>query len=107
MSLEQMRALVTSSRTIRFAVEGRDDFYKLIGHVLKNQRYGELDREQRGIVRQFLAKVTGRSRAQITRLIGQWSLSRSIASQAPQTAPISEAVHTGRRRTPGRGGYGA
>ena len=84
MTLEQMRGLVTSSRTIRFVVEGRDDFYKLVGQVLKNQRYGGLDREQRGIVRQFLAKVTGRSRAQITRLIGQWLLSRSIGAKLPR-----------------------
>jgi transposase InsO family protein len=84
MTLEEMRALVTSSRTIRFAIEGRDDFYQLVGRVLKNQRYTELDREPRGIVRQFLAKVTGRSRAQITRLIGQWLQSRSISAKLPK-----------------------
>ena len=84
MTLEEMRALGTSSRTIRFAVEGRSDFYQLVGRVLKNQRYGELDREQRGIVRQFLAKVTDRSRARITRLIGQWLQSRSIRAKLPK-----------------------
>jgi hypothetical protein len=57
--------------------------YRLLTRVLKNQRYGELRREQRGIVRRFLAKVTGRSRAQITRLIGQWMEVRVIEAKRP------------------------
>lgn len=81
MSLEQMKALVESSRAVRFSIEGREALYSLMVRVLKKQRYGELSREQRGIVRGFLAKVTGRSRAQVTRLIGQWMEGRTIQSK--------------------------
>ena len=84
MSLEQMRTLVESSRTVRFSIEGRQALYGLMVRVLKNQKYAELGREQRGIVRRFLARVTGRSRAQITRLISQWMESRTIQVQAPR-----------------------
>lgn len=83
MSLEQMKKLVESSRAVRFSVEGREALYGLVMRVLKNQRYAELGREQRGIVRRFLAKVTGRSRAQITRLIGQWMEGRRIEAKRP------------------------
>ena len=83
MSLEQMKKLVESSRAVRFSIEGREALYGLIMRVLKNQRYVELSREQRGIVRRFLTKVTGRSRAQITRLIRQWMEARMIAAKRP------------------------
>ena len=83
MNLEQMKALVESSRAVRFSLEGREALYRLLVRVLKNQRYAELRREQRGIVRRFLAKVTGRSRAQITRLINQWMEVRTIEAKRP------------------------
>jgi transposase InsO family protein len=83
MSLEQMKALVESSRAVRFFIEGREALYALLMRVLKNQRYAELSREHRGIVRLFLAKVTGRSRAQITRLISQWLEARTIQARRP------------------------
>ena len=83
MNLEQMKALVESSRAVRFSIQGREALYRLLVRVLKNQRYAELRREQRGIVRRFLAKVTGRSRAQITRLINQWMEARTIQAKRP------------------------
>jgi len=83
MTLEQMKALVESNRAVRFSIEGREALYSLLVRVLKKQRYTKLSREQRGIVRGFLAKVTGRSRAQITRLIGQWIEGRTIQAKPP------------------------
>jgi hypothetical protein len=83
MSLEQMKKLVESSRTVRFSIEGREALYGLLRRVLKSRRYAELNWEQRGIVRRFLAKVTGRSRAQLTRLIGQWREGRTIEAKRP------------------------
>lgn len=84
MTLEQMRALLDSSRIMRFTIEGREAFYTLVSRVLKNQGYAGLSRDERGIVRRFLARVTGRSRAQITRLIGQWMQARSIQIKRPR-----------------------
>lgn len=81
MTLEQMEAWVDGSRALRFSVEGREALYSLLMRVLRKQRYAELNREQRGIVRRFLARVTSRSRAQITRLIGQWMQARTIQAK--------------------------
>src|SRR5713101_5481562 len=83
MTLEQMRTLVDSSQTVRFSIEGREAFYNLVSRVLKHHGFARLSREHKGIVRRFLVKVTGRSRAQITRLIGQWMQSRSIPANLP------------------------
>jgi hypothetical protein len=83
MTLEQMKALVESSRAVRFSIEGREALYSLMVRVLRKQRYAELGREQRGIVRRFLAKVTNRSRAQITRLISEWMETRAIQVKRP------------------------
>ena len=83
MSLEQMKSLVESSRTVRFAIADREACYGLVERVLTNRRYEALGREQRGTVRQFLVRVTGRSRAQITRLISQWVETRTIQAKTP------------------------
>ncbi len=83
MTLEQMKALLESSRAVRFSIEGREAVYGLLARVLKNQHYAEQSREQRGIVRRFLVKVSGWSRAQITRLIRQWMQTRTIQAKRP------------------------
>ena len=83
MTLEQMKALVESNRALRFSIEGREAVYSLVAQVLKKQGFEKLSLEQRGTVRRFLQKVTGRSRAQITRLIHQWMQTRTITAKRP------------------------
>src|SRR5713226_5994829 len=107
MTLEQMRTLVDSSQTVRFSIEGREAFYNLVSRVLKHHGLAKLSREHKGIVRRFLVKVTGRSRAQITRLIGQWLQSMSDPGQSPRQAAVPEPVHGSRLRSIGGGGPGA
>src|ERR1039457_3239856 len=81
MTLQQMKALAESNRAVRFSMDGREAVYRLLVRVLKNQHYGEQSREQRGIVRRFLVKVSGWSRAEITRLIRQWMQTRTIQAK--------------------------
>lgn len=51
---------------------GRAAVYDFIQRILVARQYGRLSKGQKGMVRRFLAKLTGLSRAQLTRLIGQW-----------------------------------
>jgi hypothetical protein len=51
--------------------------------VLKNQRYSKLNKNERGLVCQFLTRVSGLSRAQTARLIRQWMADRQIRSKEP------------------------
>jgi len=81
LTLAQMLEFVEGNRAVRFSLEGRADVYRFIEAVLKAQRYRRLSKGQRGMVRRFLAKLTGRSRAQITRLISRWRKTKHVTSQ--------------------------
>ena len=70
-SLEQIRTLLAASQEVRFAGHGRAEVYAWIGRTLREQAYGKQAREAKGLLRTYVAKMTGLSRAQVTRLIGQ------------------------------------
>jgi transposase InsO family protein len=70
-SLEQIRAFVEASDAVVFEGLDREEVYEWVDQTLRQQGYGELKRGDRGLVRRYLQKMTGLSRAQITRLIRQ------------------------------------
>ena len=72
MSLEQIRAFLQASPGIDFQGRNREEVYGWVGQTLRQQSYRQLSRDARGWVRQYLQKTTGLSRAQTTRLIGQY-----------------------------------
>jgi transposase InsO family protein len=72
LSLDQIRAFLQASQTIRFEGESRPQVYHWIEQVLCLQQYHQQSREARGLIRLYLAKMTGRSRAQVTRLIARY-----------------------------------
>jgi hypothetical protein len=49
----------------------------------------------KGLLRSYLAKTTGLSRAQVTRLIGQYLATGKVEEKRIQQATISEPVHGG------------
>jgi len=73
LTLAQMQEFIEGCRDLEFTLEGRTAAHSLIEVVLRAQRYRSLSKGQRGIVRYFLAKATGLSRAQLTRLVSQVS----------------------------------
>jgi hypothetical protein len=72
LSLEQIRAFLEASEEVEFAGRNREEVYGWVEETLRQQNYGELGRADRGLVRRYLQKMTGLSRAQITRLITQY-----------------------------------
>ena len=70
-SLEHIRAFLESSQEVQFHAEGRADIYAWVDRTLKQQNYAKASREAKGLVRRYLTKMTGLSRAQVTRLIGE------------------------------------
>lgn len=72
LSLEQIQQFLHSSDEIRFKGQGRAETCAWVARTLRQQRYGLQDRPAKGLLRQYLMKMTGLSRAQITRLIGQY-----------------------------------
>lgn len=72
LSLEQIRQFLQASEEVRFQAQGRAAIYAWVERTLRQHRYSRQGRAAKGLLRQYLAKMTGLSRAQITRLIRQY-----------------------------------
>ncbi|MGA7241292.1 MAG: hypothetical protein WBY44_36760 [Bryobacteraceae bacterium] len=68
-SLEQSRAFLAGSGDVRFAGQRRQEVYGWIEKTLVRLEYTTLDKPGKGLVRRYRSRMTGLSRAQITRLI--------------------------------------
>jgi len=69
LSLEQIQAFLDGSGEIGFKGQNREEVYGWVDQTLRQQRYEGLLRSERGLVRRYVEKMTGLSRAQTTRLI--------------------------------------
>jgi transposase InsO family protein len=69
LSLEEIEQFLKGSGEVGFRGENRDEIYAWVNQTLGQQRYRERKRSQRGVVRRYVEKMTGLSRAQTTRLI--------------------------------------
>ena len=69
LTLEEIRAFLEATDGVGFEARNRKEVYGWVDQTLRQQRYGELKRSGRGLVRRYLEKMTGLSRAQMTRLI--------------------------------------
>jgi transposase len=83
LTLIEMEEFVKSQRNVKIgAING--NAYVLIERVLRAQSYKRLKKSAKGTVRRFLAKVTGFSRAQVTRLISRWQQTRRVERKPVQ-----------------------
>jgi transposase InsO family protein len=72
LSLEQVRAFMAASEEFRFEAKNREEIYGWVTRTLMEQEYGGQKREAKGLLRLYVGKMTGMSRAQVTRLIGRY-----------------------------------
>ena len=72
LSLDQIEAFLHASEEIRFEAENRKQTYGWVEQVLRQQQYRKQGRKARGLLRRYLEKMTGLSRAQVTRLIARY-----------------------------------
>lgn len=79
LTLTEMQEFVAGSRALQWTARGREAIYEFLRRVLAARQYQRLRKAEKGVVRLFLGKVTGLSRAQLTRLIGQWNRRGRIA----------------------------
>jgi transposase InsO family protein len=68
-SLEQIRAFLAGSGEVRFAGVRRAEVYAWVERTVVRHEYAGLSRAGKGLVRRYMARMTGLSRAQVTRLI--------------------------------------
>lgn len=72
-SLEQVRAFLAGSGGVRFAGQCRAEIYAWTERTLIRHQYACLNRREKGLLRQYVARMTGLSRAQVTRLIASYA----------------------------------
>ena len=72
MSLEGIQAFLAASEPVVFAGQSREQTYGWVDRTLREQDYTGLGRAEKGLVRRYVGKMTGLSRAQVTRLIGSY-----------------------------------
>jgi len=78
LSLAAMGRFVLASEEIRFEAEDRQQLYNWVEQVLIGQSYALLGKAARGLVRRYIEKMTGLSRAQVTRLIALYTASGQV-----------------------------
>lgn len=82
LSLEQIRVLVEATECVRFEGTERREVYRFVERTLLEQGYPDQSRVVKGLLRAYLAKMTGRSRAQVTRLIAGFAERREVKEKA-------------------------
>jgi hypothetical protein len=117
LSPEQMQAFLEGNEEVGFRAANRKELYEWTQETLCTQGYIGLHRSGKGLVKQYISKVTGLSRAQATRLIAQYEASGIV--EVRRGRPELKKDHRGKtvraykwyatpweilRQTPGVGG---
>ncbi len=71
-TLEQVRAFLDGSEALDIEVHQREAGYAFVADTLRHFGYTRLGRADKGLIIRYLCRITGRSRQQVTRLIGQF-----------------------------------
>jgi hypothetical protein len=77
-TLEQVQRFVEGSQPLEFEGVLTREKYQWIEEGLKKFRYNRLKKDSKGLIRRYITKVTGYSRAQVGRLIGKYQESGKI-----------------------------
>ena len=88
-SLEQIRAFLAGSEPVQFSGQRRQEVYGWVEKTLVRHQYAHLDRPGKGLVRRYLARMTGFSRAQVTRLITGYRQTGRVKATAYQRAKFA------------------
>jgi transposase InsO family protein len=93
-SLEQIQAFLAGSGEVRFAGQRREEVYGWVEQTLVRQQYASLDKPGKGLVRQYMARMTGLSRAQVTRLITGYGKTGRVKAAAYQRTKFATRYTT-------------
>ena len=81
-SLESIGRFVLAIEGVRFEAEDRHQLYGWVERVLIGQGYAQHGKESRGLLRRYIEKMTGLSRAQVTRLIARYAVSGRVQGRS-------------------------
>lgn len=72
-TIQEMQQVLNSTEAISFQASSRAEMYEWIETTLRDSHYRKLKKKQRGVVRHYLQKMTGLKKAQLTKLITQFT----------------------------------
>ena len=72
-TIEQVKQFLEGSEALEFGGVSIEERYHWIDTVLVRFRYYWLKRAEKGVIRRYIEKVRGYSRAQVSRLIGEYN----------------------------------
>ena len=72
-TMEQVKQFLAGSEALDFEGVSIEERYQWIQGVLVRFKYYQLERAERGVIRRYIKKVSGYSRAQVSRLIREYN----------------------------------
>ncbi len=84
LSLEQIRAFLQASQEVRFEATQREEIYDWLTRTLCHQQYWKQKRAAKGLLRQYFERMTGLSRAHVTRLIARYQKDGQVRERSYQ-----------------------
>src|SRR5260370_5001093 len=82
LSLQQIEKFLLAAEEVRSEDSQREEVYGWIERVLCQQEYAQQGRKTRGLLRRYIGKMTGLSRAQRTRLVGRYVATGQVRVQS-------------------------
>ena len=87
-TLDQVEEFLAGSRPLDLRPETRAETYAFVAEVLERFDYPRRGKTDKGLLRRFLAKVAGLSRAQVTRLLHQHRTTGAITDRRGPRRPF-------------------
>ena len=96
-TLDEVRAFLEGGERVGFTRNDRGSAYVFVRRSLEKLRHHRLRKPDKGLVKAYLAKVTGLSRAQLTRLIARHRRTGHIRDRRrkPRPTPSSAVTRPG------------
>ena len=91
-TLDQIRRFLDDSRAVNVRADDRESTYTIIRQTLVRFEYHRLSKPDKGLVKAYLVRMTGLSRAQLTRLIAQHRRTGDIRDRRRRPGPSQRAA---------------
>ena len=88
-TVDQIRAFLKGTEHVEFEVQGKEQRYAWTEHTLRRFHYHELARAERGLILRFIQRVSGLSRAQVTRLVRQYRRNARVRRHQRTVRPFT------------------
>ena len=82
-TVKQVGEFLAGTEIVEFSIESTEGRYAFIHATLRKFRYGQLGKAEKGLIGHYLRKMTGYSRQQLTRLIGDYRKTQGLGRRRP------------------------